>query len=319
MALGAASATSGSASRVTLARPPRKRRLSHTQVRRWVTAYAFLLPALVLMAVFTFYPIIMGMVIMFYDYTVFEPMEFVGFANFSRAFADQDFHKSVLHSVEYIVVVPVLQILSILVAVLVNRSLPGITFFRTAYYIPVVTSTVAVAISWKWLYNSNGILNYALTSLGLIERPLYWLTSKELALPSVMMVTMWKGIGWYMVIYLAGLQSVPKELEEAAAIDGASRWRVIRHVTIPLLKPYVLFATFMSVMGALQVFDEVFVMTGGGPLKSTLTMAVYQYYKAFGAFDFGYAAAIGMLMALMILVFNIPVFRMLAKGGLKYY
>ncbi|MEW6227050.1 MAG: sugar ABC transporter permease [Bacillota bacterium] len=319
MAPRATPATAASASRHRYVRPLRKRRIPRTRVRRWVTAYVFLVPALVLMAVFTFYPIIMGMVIMFYDYTVFEPMKFVGLANFSRAFADRDFQKSVLHSVEYIIVVPILQLLSIFVAVLVNRNRPGITFFRTAYYIPVVTSSVAVAISWKWLYNSEGILNYALMSVGVTGRPLHWLTSKELALPSVMMVTMWKGIGWYMVIYLAGLQSVPKELEEAAAIDGASRWQVVRHVTIPLLRPYVLFASFMSVMGALQVFDEVFVMTGGGPLKSTLTMAVYQYHKAFGAFDFGYAAAMGMLMALMILVFNVPLFRTLAKGGLKYY
>ncbi|MEW6046717.1 MAG: sugar ABC transporter permease [Bacillota bacterium] len=288
-------------------------------MRRYLIAYTFLTPALALLMVFTFYPIVMGLVMMFYDYTFLEPMRFVGLGNFERAFHDPDFLISLLHSIQYVIVVPPIQILSILVAILVNRRLFGISFFRTTYYVPVVTSMVAVAITWKWLYDSHGLLNYILQALHLVDKPVYWLTSKELAMPSVMMVTLWKGIGWYMLIYLAGLQSVPAELEEAAAIDGASRWQVFSKVTVPLLRPYVLFCTFMSILGALQVFEEIYVMTGGGPMKATLTVSVYQFYKAFGDYDFGYAAAVGMVVALLVAIFNLGMFRTLAKGGLRYY
>ena len=284
-------------------------------------AYLMLLPGSILLIVFTFYPIVRGLPLAFTDYSVVDTTHWVGWRNFHRAFTDRIFGTALKNSLLYVLVVPVLQILSILMAVLVNNKLRFVSFFRVAYFVPVVTSMVAASIAWKWVYEEQGILNFLLMKLGVVREPISFIVETRIALYGVMIVTIWKGLGYYMMIYLAGLQSIPGELLEAARIDGAGGWRVIWHVTIPLLMPFVLLCSLLSVMGAIQVFDEVFVMHGplGDPAYSTLTTSIYSYKVAFQDFEFGYAATIGLLVSLIIMVFSILMFRYTRRGGLTYY
>lgn len=280
-----------------------------------IIAYLFLLPALLFLGIFLFYPIIRGLPLAFTDYSVVGETHWVGLANFKRALSDDNFRLAYLHSLQYLLVVPVIQFLAILMAALVNRELPGIRLFRTAYYVPVVTSMVAVAITWKWLYQGNGLINWVLLNLHIISKPIAWLADARWALPAVMMVTLWKGLGYYMVIYLAGLQSIPRELNEAAQIDGAGAWAVLRHITMPLLQPFILLCSLVSAQGALQVFDEVFVMTDGGPNGATMVNQVYTYQVAFKNFEFGRAAAIGLLAGVVSWVLAILMFRVFRDRG----
>lgn len=218
------------------------------------------------------------------------------------------------HSITYLIVVPLIQIFSILIAITLNRKLKGLSFFRSAYYIPVITSMVAVSITWKWLLNSDGLLNNILVNFGILDTPISFLDNPDFALYTVMFVTLWKGLGYYMVIYLAGLQSIPAELEEAAKIDGAKTWQVWRYITIPLLKPSILLSSVLSAMAALRVFDEVYVMTGGGPMNSTIVANLYIYETAFTKYRFGYAAALGFFLAIVVGIFTFINFKFLGGG-----
>jgi putative chitobiose transport system permease protein len=178
---------------------------------------------------------------------------------------------------------------------------------------------VAVALIWGWLLNQNGVINYVLSNVGLMKERITWLSNKDTALWTLMFITMWKGLGYYMMIYLAGLQSIPKDLTEAAMIDGASRWQTIRKITIPLLKPYVFFCTLISLMAAIRVFDEVFILTMGGPGDATLTSSLYIYQQGFQQFNFGYSSALGLIVSVIIAALSIVIFRFNRKGGVNPY
>lgn len=283
------------------------------------TAWAFMTPGLLLLAVFVFWPIIYSILLALTDYSVISDTHFVGLDNFEAAFKDRNFLISIWNSLLYVLIVPFLQIFSILMAVLVNSRIPGIKIFRTSYYIPVVTSMVAVALIWSWLLGNNSVVNYLLMQVGLISKDIHWLSDSNLALYVLMFITMWKGLGYYMMLYLAGLQNIPQDLYEAARVDGASRWRLIVHITLPLLRPYVLFCTLISLMSAIRVFDEVYVLTKGGPGTATLTSSLYIFQKGMEQFNFGYASALGLIVGAMIAVLSIIVFRFNRKGGVNPY
>jgi len=298
--------------------------LSPRQWRTALVAYLFMLPALVLLGVFTFYPVGFGTVLSLFAYNLrtllgMEPARFIGLEHFRALWSDRFFWIALSNSLKYILVVPVLQFSSILLAIAVNRRLRGIAWFRAAYYLPVITSIVVVGLLWRWLYEQDGIINYMLLALGLIERPISWLGNPDLALYSVMFVTFWKGLGYYMVIYLAGLQTISPEYEEAALIDGAGRWQVLRHVTLPLLRPSVLVASTISTIAALKIFEEVYVMTGGGPIFRTFTMFFYIFDVGFQKFDFGYAAALAVVLAVGIMILSALNFAVFRRGGFEYY
>jgi len=201
----------------------------------------------------------------------------------------------------------------------VRRSLRGIGWFRAAFYLPVVTSIVVVGLLWRWLLDESGLVNYVLLRLGLIHAPVHWLSNPAIALYAVMFVTLWKGLGYYMVIYLAGLEAIPSGYEEAAALDGAGPFTRLWRVTIPLLRPSILLAGTLSAIAALRVFEEVYVMTGGGPVYSTYTMFYYMFDQAFGSLHLGYAAALGVVLAAITIVLAVANFRLLRHGGLTYY
>lgn len=296
--------------------------------RQTLIAYLFLAPAIVLFAVFILYPVIYGITLAFLDYNIVRttdagtmvPPKFVGFNNFKKLLFDPYFYNALKNSFLYLLVVPIIQLCSILIAVALNQKLRAVTFFRTCYYIPVITCIIIVGIAWKWAFASDGLINFFLVDkLHLFKTGVQWLTSKSMALPSVMFVTVWKGLGYYMVLYLAGLQAISPEFEEAAKIDGANKLQVLFKITIPLLMPTIALCSIISCISALKAFEEIFILTQGGPDHATDTMVYYIFSKAFMQFDMGYAAAIGLVLALfvgLISIINITFFK---KGGLQYY
>lgn len=285
------------------------------QWRRTLTAYAFMAPALILFLLFVFLPIAGSLPLSLFDYSVIGETKFIGFANFARAFQDKNFWLSIENSLLFVLVVPPIQMFSIILAVLVNHKLAGIGFFRFLYYIPVVTSMVAVSIIWGFLFNPDGIVNSTLLGMGVIKHPVGFLTDQRIALTSLMFITIWQGLGYYMMLYLSGLQSFPVDIEEAARVDGANAWTVLFRIKIPLLKPYVWFCTLNSVISAVNVFDVVFVLTQGGPNGSTLVTNYYSYYQAFNNFEFGYSAAVGLLLSVVTTAVSMIVFAYGKQGG----
>lgn len=287
-----------------------------------------MLPALILLGLFTFYPMVYGVMLSFYDYNLLRHTEqgelaapkWQGLDNFKRVFQDRYFYIALKNTLIYLLIVPVIQFAGIMAAMLVNRKMKGVTWFRTAYFIPVITSIVVVGIAWKWIFASDGIMNFLLKDvLHVLKEPVRWLTDRNFALFSVMFVTMWQGIGYYMVLYLAGLQSIPPEYEEAARIDGASGPRVFWSITLPLLKPTVALCVIISCISALKVFGEIYVMTGGGPEYGTMTMVYYIFTKAFVEFDMGYAAALALVLAVFVGIISYVNVAFFKKGGLQYY
>jgi putative chitobiose transport system permease protein len=273
-----------------------------------LTPYLFLLPALVVLGLTVFYPALQAFFLSFtrYEYDLTQPPLWIGFKNFSRLFADATFWLTLRNTLLYLVcVVPLLVTLPLGLAILVNQKLRGMHWFRVAYYIPVVISVVVAGIAWKWLYAESGLLNQTLKLLGISEAGIPWLTSPSLALFSVMAVTVWKGLGYYMVIYLAGLQAIPQDLYEAAAIDGSDGIRKHWDITVPLMQPYLLLVAVISAISATKVFEEVYIMTQGGPRNSSKTLVYYVYEQAFQNLEMSYACTIGLVMFLIILTLSI--------------
>lgn len=290
------------------------------------TPWLFLAPALVILGVFTFYPIFCGVALAFTEFSLLRhtvegqlvPPRFVGFENFLKLWVDPYFWKALTNSITYLAVVPVIQLCAIVLAVLVDQPFKGRNFFRTAFYIPVITSVVVIGITWRWVFRSDGLANFLLGLVGL--GPIDFLTSPDTALWSIMFVTLWQGLGYYMILYLAGLQTIPEELEEAAVLDGAGPVDVFRHITLPMLKPTVALCSIISCISALKVFGEIYVMTPqGGPNQSTLTMVYYIYLKAFEDFDMGYSAAVALVLAGVVGVISWINVRYFQDGGLNSY
>jgi putative chitobiose transport system permease protein len=273
-----------------------------------LTPYLFLLPALLILGLTVFYPALQAFYLSFtrYEFDITQPPIWIGTENFQRLLSDRLFWRTLGNTLLYlIIVVPILVIAPLGLAILVNRVLPGVAWFRAAYYTPVVISIVVAGIAWQWLYAENGLLNQILRWLRLSQEGVLWLTSPQLALYSVMAVTVWKGLGYYMVIYLAGLQAIPVDLYEAGAIDGSDGWRKHLDITIPLMRPYLLLVAVISAIAATKVFEEVFIMTQGGPRNSSKTLVFYVYERAFRDLEISYACTIGLVMFLIILTLSI--------------
>ena len=272
-----------------------------------ITPYLFLLPALVVLGMAVFYPAFQAFSLSFiqYDLDLTQAPQWVGLKNFQKLLSDKVFWQTLRNTFLYLIgVVPILVIVPLVLAILVNQKLRGIRWFRIAYYTPVIISMVVAGIAWKALYTSDGILNQLLKLVGFTDG-IPWLTSPDLALWSVMVVTIWKGLGYYMVIYLAGLQGIPVDLYEAAAIDGSDGWQKHWDITIPLMRPYLSLVAVISSISAMKVFEEVYIMTQGGPLNHSKTVVYYVYEKAFQDLEINYASAIGLVLFLFILILSI--------------
>ncbi|MHA5048171.1 carbohydrate ABC transporter permease [Streptomyces sp. SD15] len=295
------------------ARPAAAPRSTARILRRRAVPYLFILPALVLFAVFKLYPIGSSFLMSLYE-NVNGTQEFVGAGNYTRALDDPLLWTALKNTAIILVVqVPVMLALAVGIAVALNSALlRGRAFFRLGFFLPTVTGLVAYGIIFAVLLNTQyGLVNWLLGLVGIGEVP--WLTDPLWAKISLGLVLTWHYTGYNAVIFLARLQSLPTEVYDAAAVDGASAWQSFRHVTLPGLRPALLLTTVLSTIGTLQLFDEPYVLTGGGPDNATLTIGVYLYQNAFKYFDFGYASAVTYILTVLIGILGIVQFRLLGE------
>ncbi|MBI5667937.1 MAG: sugar ABC transporter permease [Chloroflexi bacterium] len=269
--------------------------------------YLFILPSLIHLIAFLFIPLVFSFFLSFRDWTKpsFADAPYVGLDNYQFLLGDRRFWQAMGNSAYYTALaVPLGMAFSLAIAIVMNQKLKGKAFFRTLFFMPVVSSWVAVSIIWLTLLDPNvGIVNYVLKLFG-VTGP-NWLGDPRSAMPSIALIAIWKSAGFNMVIWLAGLQAIPQELYEAAAIDGANRWQSFWRITLPLLAPTSFFLAVTGVIGALQVFTPVYVLTKGGPLDSTNTAVFHIYRRAFQEFDFGYASAQSWVLFAVIFVITV--------------
>jgi putative chitobiose transport system permease protein len=279
------------------------------------TPWLFLAPALLLIGIFVLYPILSVVYYSFTDYSISTPPEWIGLANYQKLVGDPTFWLAFTHSIVYLLVTPVLIVLSIGLAIIVNRNLRGIHIFRALYYVPAVAGTIAIGISWRWLFDTNGFINSVLLSLGLIDEKIQWLSEPAATLPIAMLLTIWAGVGYYSVIFLAGLQNIQEELYDAARIDGCNDFQKHRYISVPGLRPQIVFVFVISSLAALKVFDEIYVLTNktGGVLDSGTTIVFYLWEQAFRLTHAGYASAIAIVLLFVTLAFSIVNVRILER------
>lgn len=264
--------------------------------------YWFVLPYLIFFLAFVAYPLTFSFILIFHRWNIVTPMEWIGLKNFFRLLQDPLFFKSLVNTLTFLLIHIPLQILvALMFALLLNTKVKLRGFFRALYFLPVVVSGVAVTILWQQLYSYDyGVLNTLLRSIGL--SPVPWLIDSSWAMPSIAIMATWKNVGIYIVLFLVGLQNIPAELYEAATLDGATRLRQFRHITLPMLNPTVVVIIVLSTIGGFSLFIEPYVLTGGGPMLSTLSGMLYIYNQAFYFNHMGYAATLGFAFALVILV-----------------
>jgi raffinose/stachyose/melibiose transport system permease protein len=263
-----------------------------------------MLPALLLYALFVLFPIIQAARFSLYDWNGLEPLDqFIGLANFERALTDPIFLGAVNHNAVIVVLSLAIQIpIAIGLALMLNRRFRGRSVLRLIFFAPYVIAEVITAIVWSLLLQPDGLSEHFLTAIGLGEIYQPWLADPDTVLIVLFFVITWKYFGFHMILLLAGLQGIPREVEEAAAIDGASRWQGIRYVTLPLLGPTIRVSVFLSIIGSLQLFDLVWVTTRGGPVNASNTMAVYMFDRGFVRFQFGYGSAVAVILFLICFV-----------------
>ena len=302
-----------SAARAPSERGGRPARLTRQNAAGWL----FSAPFVIIFAVFLAIPIIASLALSFTSFGLRDlrnPIgaSFVGLENYATLLSDQEFWRAAGNTAVYVVGgVPLTLLAGLAVAIALNGAVMRFrTFFRVGYYLPVVTSIVAIAVVWRFvLHPDQGLLNLILGAIGLEGRN--WLGDPELAMPAIVAMIVWKNLGFSMVIFLAGLQTIPTSLYEAARIDGAGKWGEFRYVTLPGLRPTLLFAIVTTTIGYIQVFEEPFVMTEGGPLNATVSIAQYLYEEGFRFFHQGYAAAVGYVLFVIVAVIAVLQFRIL--------
>lgn len=272
-------------------------------------AWSFIAPNFIGFLIFTLVPVVFSLILAFMKWDSFSTPEFVGLQNFTRMLSDDTFWLSLKNTFLYTIgVVPLRLVCSLGLAILLNQKIKGVKFFRTAFFFPYVTSLVAIAVVWSMLFHPTmGPINQFLRVV--IENPPGWLSSSDWALTAIIIVSVWRGMGYYMILYLAGLQGISKELYEAAAMDGANKWKQFIHITVPALRPTTFFVTIMLVINCFKIFDLVQVMTDGGPGRATNVLVYQVYSEAFVKFNFGYASAIAMVLFVIVLVITVIQFK----------
>lgn len=289
--------------------------LSSRALRRNLEGYTFILPALLGMMIFHLGPMVASAILSLTQYEIVTPPRFIGFDNYQTLFHDELFWRSFFNTVYYVGIgLPLREIVALAVAILLNQKLRGMAFFRTVYYVPSVTAGVAVSILWTYVYDPQfGLMNYMLSKVG-IQGP-SWLGSPTWAMPALIIMSMWQ-IGSPMLIYLAGLQSIPTHLYEVAELDGATLWQRFRYITAPLLTPVIFFNVVMGVIGSFQVFTQAYIMTNGGPLNATLVYVMYLYQRGFQWLQMGVGSA--MAWILFIILFSLTLLQFKLSSWVYY-
>jgi multiple sugar transport system permease protein len=271
--------------------------------------WLFILPWLIGFIAFSGGPILASLGISLTEYSILSPPKFIGMGNYTQLFNDELFYKAVANTVYYVgVSVPLGVMLAFLMAIALNQKLGGQTWFRTIFYLPSVVSGIAVALLWSWLLNADfGLFNFLLSLVGITGPK--WLFSTTWAMPSIIIMSLW-GVGGNMVVFLAGLQGIPEHLYEAAELDGAGEWGKFWNVTIPMISPVIFFNMIVTIIGAFQIFDQVYIMTNGkgGPANATLVYVLYLYRNGFEYFKMGYASALAVVLFLIILAITVVQF-----------
>lgn len=280
-----------------------------------IYGYLFILPPVLGLLIFTLFPVVYSFYGSLTDWDGLGSMNFVGFDNFKDVFSDELFYKAAFNTVFYMIGIPIGIVLALLLALGLNRKIPGTTTFRVIYYIPVISSLAAISILWNWAYNGDyGLVNQFLALFG-IDGP-NWLMNKYSIKPAIILMTVWKGLGYTMLLYLAALQSVPKTYYEAAELDGASGFKAFRHITWPMVKPVTFFIVVTNIIGGSQIFTEINIMTPkGGTEFSSASVVFYIWDKAFGNLQMGYASAMAVVLGLFIFVVTLIQFRMNEKSS----
>ncbi len=279
-----------------------------------LTAYSFIAPNFLGFAIFTLGPIIFAIILSFYKWDGSNPMEFIGFDNFTRMWGDSRVQAAFINTIVFVIgTVPLTLIFSLFLAVLLNKKIKGRNIFRTVSFFPYVASLVAVAAVWNMIFSPvNGPINEILKTLGMMDPP-RWAADKNWAMVTIIFFSVWKQIGYYMVIFLAGLQGISEEMYEASELDGANSWQKFRNVTLPQLRPVTFFVMMMLTINSFKVYDQVYMITQGGPGTSTLVLVYEIYNTAFKNWDLGYSSAISML--LFVLVLLVTVFQFKGEKG----
>ena len=272
-------------------------------------AFLFLSPKIIGLILFTLGPVIASFLLSFTNWDLVSKPIWIGFGNYKHLLNNETFIKALTNTLYYTIIsVPLSMTLSLLLAIAMNQKIKGIIVFRTAFFIPVISSMVAISLLWKYIYNSQyGLLNYFLGLIGI--PPQNWLGNIKLAMPSLILMSVWKGLGQNMMIWLAALQGIPEDLYEAARIDGANKWQQFKNITLPLLSPTTFLMLILGIIGSFQVFESSYVMTNGGPANATLTIVLYLYSNAFEWLKMGYASAMAYILALIIFVLTLIQFK----------
>jgi multiple sugar transport system permease protein len=288
-------------------------------MRQDASAYLFIAPGFIIFSVFTVAALIFAFYLTFHEWSIISPDKpFVGLDNYRHMLKDPDFRTAVFNTAYFTLgSVPLSMAIGLLLALLLNQPLKFLGLFRTMYFLPVVTPFVVTALLWKWLYNGEfGLFNYYLLKTHLIDQPLLWLSSQNLAMPAVILMSVWGGVGFSMVIYLAGLQAIPEELYESAKLDGAGPLARLWYITIPMLAPTTLFLLVIGVISSFQIFTQIYIMTSGGPLNRTTTIVYYIYEWGFKFYDLGYASTLGMGLFVLLLGVTILQLRLYRRADI---
>ncbi|WP_430606209.1 carbohydrate ABC transporter permease [Enterococcus sp. DIV0180] len=283
--------------------------VSKLKRKNTLIAWSFIAPNFIGFLLFTLIPVVFSLILAFMKWDSFSTPEFIGLKNFSKMMTDETFWISLKNTFLYTIgVVPLTLVCSLGLAILLNQKIRGVKFFRTAFFFPYVTSLVAIAVVWNMLFHPTmGPINQFLKLF--IANPPGWVSSSQWALTAIIIVSVWRGMGYYMILYLAGLQSISKELYEAAAMDGANKWKQFVNITVPALRPTNFFVTIMLVINCFKIFDLVQVMTDGGPGRATNVLVYHVYNEAFVKFNFGYASAIAMILFVIVLAITVIQFK----------
>ncbi|MBK8566317.1 MAG: sugar ABC transporter permease [Saprospiraceae bacterium] len=269
-------------------------------MRNW-KPYLLIAPYLLHLALFVAFPVVFSIALTFHRWNIIAPMEFTGLDNYAHLFQDRLFWKAILNTLQFLLIhIPLQVVAALTLAYLLNQSIRAKGFFRAAFFLPVVISGVVVTIIWQQLFGlDTGLLNRLLASLGFGR--VEWLSNPSIAIVSIAIMATWKNVGLYVILFLVGLQTVPRTYYEAAEVEGANNWQQFRYITLPAINPTIFMVVILSTIGGFSLFIEPYIMTDGGPLNSTLSAMLYIYKQAFGYYHMGYSATLGLFFAMLIM------------------